>query len=208
MEFHEKLQELRRRKGLTQEDVAEELFVSRAAVSKWESGRGYPNIDSLKAIARFYGVTVDALLSGEELLTIAEKDRKDQESRFRDQVFGALDLCTLLYFFLPLFAERMGGVVHGVSLLSLTGVAGYMKAIYIGFVMAQTILGVLALTVRKPGHSVSLALNAAGVLLFSLSLQPYGAALCFVFLMIKVFLLIKNTDTKSISGVTGRFLNF
>ena len=38
MEFHEKLQELRRRKGLTQEDVAEELFVSRAAVSKWESG--------------------------------------------------------------------------------------------------------------------------------------------------------------------------
>lgn len=38
MEFHEKLQELRRRKGLTQEDVAEALFVSRAAVSKWESG--------------------------------------------------------------------------------------------------------------------------------------------------------------------------
>ena len=192
MEFHEKLQELRRRRGLTQEDVAEELFVSRAAVSKWESGRGYPNIDSLKAIARFYGVTVDELLSGEELLTIAEEDRKDQETRCRDQVFGLLDLCIMLYFFLPLFAERMEDVVHGVSLLILFGVAGYMKVIYIGFVVAQTILGVLTLTVRKPGHSASLALNGLGVLLFSLSLQPYAAALCFVFLMIKVFLLIKK----------------
>ena len=192
MEFHEKLQELRRRKGLTQEEVAEHLFVSRAAVSKWESGRGYPNIDSLKAIARFYGVTVDELLSGEELLTIAEEDRKDRENRFRDQVFGLLDLCTMLYFFLPLFAERMEGAVHGVSLLALTGVAGYMKVIYIGFVVAQTILGILIMMVRRPGHIASLTLNGLGVLLFSLSLQPYGAALCFVFLMIKVFFLIKK----------------
>ena len=59
MEFHEKLQELRRQKGLTQEQLAEHLFVSRAAVSKWESGRGYPNIDSLKAIAAFYSVSID-----------------------------------------------------------------------------------------------------------------------------------------------------
>ena len=192
MEFHEKLQELRRRKGLTQEDVAEVLFVSRAAVSKWESGRGYPNIDSLKAIARFYGVSIDELLSGEELLTIAEDEQKDRENHFREQVFGLLDGCVLLYFFLPLFAQRMEGIVLGVSLLALTGVAGYMKAAYIAFVVAQTILGVLTLTVRKPDHSISLAVNGAGVLLFSLSLQPYAAALSFVFLMIKVFLLIKK----------------
>ena len=51
MEFNEKLQELRKQKGFTQEELAELLFVSRTAVSKWESGRGYPNIDSLKAIS-------------------------------------------------------------------------------------------------------------------------------------------------------------
>ena len=62
MEFNEKLQELRKQKGLTQEALAEALFVSRTAVSKWESGRGYPNIDSLKGIAKFFGVTVDELL--------------------------------------------------------------------------------------------------------------------------------------------------
>ena len=73
MEFNEKLQELRKQTGLTQEAVAEALFVSRTAVSKWESGKGYPNIDSLKAIAAFYGVTVDALLAGDELLSLAQE---------------------------------------------------------------------------------------------------------------------------------------
>ena len=71
MEFNEKLQELRKYKGLTQEDLAEKLYVSRTAVSKWEAGRGYPNIESLKAIAKFFSVTIDELLSTDEMLTIA-----------------------------------------------------------------------------------------------------------------------------------------
>lgn len=52
MEFNEKLQELRKQKGLTQEQLAEVLYVSRTAISKWESGRGYPSIDSLKEISK------------------------------------------------------------------------------------------------------------------------------------------------------------
>ena len=73
MEFNEKLQELRKSKGLTQEELAEKLYVSRTAVSKWESGRGYPNIDSLKEISMFFSVSIDELLSSEKLLFIAEK---------------------------------------------------------------------------------------------------------------------------------------
>ena len=61
MEFHEKLQELRKQKKLTQEELSEVLFVSRTAISKWESGRGYPSIDSLKAIAEYFGITIDEL---------------------------------------------------------------------------------------------------------------------------------------------------
>ena len=57
MEFHEKLQELRKQRGMTQEELATALYVSRTAVSKWESGRGYPSIDSLKAISGFFGVS-------------------------------------------------------------------------------------------------------------------------------------------------------
>ena len=72
MEFNEKLQQLRKRRDLTQEELADQLYVSRTAVSKWESGRGYPNIDSLKAISKYFSVTIDELLSGDELLTLAE----------------------------------------------------------------------------------------------------------------------------------------
>ena len=52
MEFCQKLQQLRKSKNMTQEELAEALFVSRTAISKWESGRGYPGIDSLKAIVK------------------------------------------------------------------------------------------------------------------------------------------------------------
>lgn len=94
MEFHEKLQELRKQRGMTQEELATALYVSRTAVSKWESGRGYPSIDSLKAISVFFGVSLDQLLSSEAVLTLAEEDSKEQESRTRSLVFGALDCCT------------------------------------------------------------------------------------------------------------------
>ena len=64
-DVYEKLQQLRKHKGLTQEELAERLYVSRTAVSKWESGRGYPSIDSLKEISKFFSVTIDELLSSE-----------------------------------------------------------------------------------------------------------------------------------------------
>ena len=101
MEFHEKLQELRKQKGLTQEELAESLYVSRTAISKWESGRGYPNIDSLKAISKCFSVTIDELLSGEEILAIAEKDHTEKERTLRDLIFGLLDCGMALLLFLP-----------------------------------------------------------------------------------------------------------
>lgn len=97
MELSEKLQELRKEKGLTQEELAEALFVSRTAISKWESGRGVPNIESLKAISKFFSVSIDELLSGEEILKIADEDNKQKEKHTRDLVFGLLD-CSLIMF--------------------------------------------------------------------------------------------------------------
>jgi transcriptional regulator with XRE-family HTH domain len=72
MEFHEKLQQLRKQNQLTQEQLAEQLYVSRTAVSKWESGKGYPNIESLKCISKLFSVTIDELLSSDELIVLAE----------------------------------------------------------------------------------------------------------------------------------------
>ena len=106
MEFNEKLQELRKQKGFTQEELAVRLFVARTAVSKWESGRGYPNIDSLKAISKLFSVTIDELLSGDELLSFAEEENKNKENSIRKLVFGLLDICIVMLLFLPFFCAK------------------------------------------------------------------------------------------------------
>lgn len=201
MEFHEKLQALRKQKGLTQEELAEHLYVSRTAVSKWESGRGYPSIDSLKAIASFFSVSIDGLLSGEEVLTLAEEDQKEKTGRFRDLVFGLLDCCALLLLFLPFFGQTVGGVIQGVSLLELSQGAPYLRTAYFVCVIGLVLTGVLILALagshQRGGQNkltvLSLLVNGVGLLLFIISQQPYGAAYLFAFLAIKVFLLIKHT---------------
>ena len=65
MAFGARLQALRRARGLTQEDLAAELNVSRQAVSKWESGRGYPEMEKILYICRRYGVSMDSLFDEE-----------------------------------------------------------------------------------------------------------------------------------------------
>ncbi len=200
MEFNEKLQELRKQKGLTQEELAQSLYVSRAAISKWESGRGYPNIDSLKAISRFFSVSIDELLSGNEVLTIAEESNKQIENHLRDIVFGLLDCSAALLFFLPLFGNRTSGIICEVPLLSLTYISPYLKAAYLVFVIASTVLGILTLSMQnchpaywsQGKYKISLTLNTAAILLFIISLQPYAAVFLFIFLAIKVLILLKR----------------
>lgn len=199
MDFNVKLQELRKQKGLTQEQLAQALFVSRTAVSKWESGRGYPNIDSLKAIANTFSVTVDELLSGDELLTIAQEDARQKENRLRSRVFGLLDLSVLMFLFLPLFGQRIDAIVQEASLLTLTGIAPYLRIGYFAVVISMALWGVLTLALQncslsvwsKYRNTLSLLLNGIGTILFIISLQPYAATVLLVFLIIKVIMLVK-----------------
>ena len=200
MEFNEKLQELRKNKGLTQEELAEILFVSRTAISKWESGRGYPNIESLKAIAKLFSITVDELLSGEELLNIAEQDNKQRENHIRDLIFGLLDISALSLLFLPFFAQKTDNIIKAISLLSLTSISPYLKVIYFCVVGFLVLYGILTLALQTNEHTfwvlnkskISLILNLVLILLFIISLQPYAAIFLFIFLIIKIFLLLKN----------------
>lgn len=102
MDFSEKLQALRKSRGLTQEELAAALFVSRTAISKWESGRGYPSIDSLKEISVFFSVSIDDLLSAEKLILIAEEEHRSGIQNILDFLFGTADLFSLLLIILPL----------------------------------------------------------------------------------------------------------
>ena len=70
MTFGEKLKNARKESGLSQEKLAEKLMVSRSAVAKWESDKGMPDIDNIKAIAKLLGVSIDHLLSEEDELSL------------------------------------------------------------------------------------------------------------------------------------------
>jgi transcriptional regulator with XRE-family HTH domain len=200
MELNEKIQELRKQKGLTQEELAEKLYVSRTAISKWESGRGYPNIESLKAIAKFFSVTVDELLSSGEVLTIAEEDSIRKEKRFRDLIYGLFDLSMAMLLFLPFFAEKADGAIQSVSLITLGGVQPYLKIAYLAALIAMIVMGILTLALQncqaiawmKSKTTVSLTLGAILVLIFMISSQPYAAVFAFALLAIKVSMLIKR----------------
>lgn len=201
MELSQKLQELRKQKELTQEELAEILFVSRTAISKWESGRGYPSIDSLKSIAEYFSISIDELLSGKELLVAAEKDNQQKLSHVYDIVFGMLDCTFVMFLFLPLFGQRIGNIIYEVSLFNLTEIMWYIKIPYIFFIISTIILGFVTLVLQnctftlwvKSKRLISLSLSVCCCLIFIISLQPYAAMLTFFFLLIKGFLLIKRS---------------
>lgn len=200
VEFNEKLQELRKQRGMTQEELANALFVSRTAVSKWESGRGYPSIESLKQISKFFSVTVDELLSGEEVLDIAEKENREKETGFRDLVFGLLDISVAMFLFLPFFGYRTDGIVHTACLLSLVGIQSYLKIAYFVILAVIIFWGILILASQrskkmffnKYKYIISLVMYAVAALVFIISSQPYAAAFFFIFLLVKVMILTKK----------------
>ena len=200
MEFNKKLQELRKIKGLTQEELAGSLYVSRTAISKWESGRGYPNIESLKAIAKFFSVTLDELISTDEALTIAEADGKQKKNHLLDLVYGLLDVSIALLLFLPFFGEKGSQIIQSVSLISLSGVLPYLKVLYLSAVIVTILMGILTLALQncqavwwlKSKAEASLTLGAILSLLFIISSQPYAAAFTFLLLIIKTLILIKT----------------
>ena len=78
MEIGEKIRKLRTDAGMTQEELAAKLLVTRTAVSKWETGKGWPGVDSLKLIADEFGATIDSLVSDEDVLS--KREIEDRQS--------------------------------------------------------------------------------------------------------------------------------
>lgn len=200
MEFNKKLQELRKERGLTQEELSKILFVSRTAVSKWESGRGYPNLDSLKQIAKYFNLSVDELLSGNELLSVAIQDGNKKRDGFLNLLFGLIDISFMLFFFLPFFAQRLGGNIYEVNLIELSGISVWLKIIYYILLASIIICGVLTLILTESRFNfcnkikkiVSLILNVIIVIAFIATLQTYPSSLSFTFFLIKIVTFIKT----------------
>lgn len=200
MEFNEKLKELRSSRGLTQEELAEALFVSRTAISKWESGRGYPGIDSLKEISTFFSVTIDELLSGEKLVSIAEKENKSNMQSLCSILIGTIDLLYILLMVLPLYPKSRGGYIASVNLFDYTDTSVFNRIVYWGLLFLLMGIGIAEITVtqlkiEKISRMViifSMILSIAAVLFLALTGETYATALVFLLLVLKEGLYMKE----------------
>ena len=200
MEFNEKLQVLRKEKGLTQEELAEALYVSRTAISKWESGRGYPSIDSLKEISKFFSVTIDDLLSGEKLISIAEKENKSNLRNICDMLFGIVDLMSILLIILPLYPQPMNGYICSVSLFVYTESTSVCGIIYWAAFISLILQGIIKVVMNqikiKKGRNIvtkaSVAISVVIVPFLAMTRQSYAIVIAFLLLMVKCILITKN----------------
>ena len=194
MEFNEKLQELRKSRSLTQEQLAKELYVSRTAISKWESGRGYPSIDSLKEISKFFSIKIDDLICSDEIIVVAEREKEDFASKYISLICGALDVFVGILLVIPAFG--MGdGVASTVSLFAMESISPWIKTVFV-FIIAMTVLngiaGVLTILLDKPSCNKHLLvagvmLSIVGVVVFLATRQPYAGLVYFAIFVMKAF---------------------
>ena len=200
MEFHEKLQNLRTAEGLTQEELAEKLYVSRTAVSKWESGRGYPSLDSLKTIAGHYRVSIDELIGAGEIVALAEREQKEFTKKHTTLLCGILDCLAVLLLLLPVYGNPGTGTVLSVRVFDLTEISEWLRIVFLIVPSVTVINGLFAVVfcgLDKPvwiRHRLitGIALSILGTALFILARQPYAALICLCLLLIKGFLLLKR----------------
>lgn len=83
MNFENRLKELREQHKYTQDDVAGFLNISRQSVSKWEQGKGYPDIDNLRRLSDLYKISLDQLITGEEkyhTLVASDSNKSDHKT--------------------------------------------------------------------------------------------------------------------------------
>lgn len=99
--FGEKLKKLRMEKHFTQEELAEKIWVTRTAISKWETNRGYPGIDSLKQLANLFDISIDELISDEDVENqkALEKEKSRKNYKYAVLCLAATVLSTVAAYF-------------------------------------------------------------------------------------------------------------
>ena len=199
MEFNEKLQELRKSRSLTQEELADALFVSRTAISKWESGRGYPSLDSLKQISRYFSVSIDELICPEEIISAAEEEKKASVDRIFTLTCGTLDILLALLLFLPVFGNGTDKPTS-VSLFTLTGISPWIKTVFAAVITLTVLNGICCVIISHLDHPIwdrhrlvtSMVLSIVGSAIFVLTRQPYAGITSLAVLVVKGWLIGKG----------------
>ena len=199
MEFNEKLQELRKSRSMTQEELAEALYVSRTAISKWEQGRGYPSLDSLKEISRFFSVSIDDLICSEEIINVAADEKKECMDKYISLICNTLDILQVLLLLLPVFGNGAESPAS-VSLYAITGISTWIKIIFIVLIVVAVLNGICGVIISRFEKQVwnrhrlvtGMVLSILCATVFILTRQPYAGIICLAVLVVKGLLIAKG----------------
>jgi len=200
MEFAKKLQKLRKQNNLTQEELSKKLYVSRTAVSKWESGKGYPNIESLKDISKIFKISIDELLSCDEIIDIAKKEKDLNNKRLNNLFYGLLDIVGVLLIFLPLYPYSIENFVYSVSLISKNDINSIIKISYIIMLSILSLIGIIEIVyyflsnmkIQKFTIFISICYQILLLIYFIITRQIYLSLITILLLIIKIVIIMKD----------------
>lgn len=170
MSLSETLQRLRKERGLSQEDVAEKLYVSRQSVSKWENGAAEPGVDNLKALAKLYGVTLDELVGNDPPPEVpagasGPDDPEGRRTWLDYRVFFLLRLITVIILYLISATDRASITIPFDLMAMLAGfwiTAPAMWWVIIGMLGLNFVLGLVGLVMfGGVGNVVAMLIDSA-----------------------------------------------
>lgn len=112
MEFSQTIKIMRSKNSLTQQQLANELHVSRAAIAKWESGRGLPDIDNLIALSELYNISLDELIKGEdEVSSKLISDSKARRGHFLVVLYLLATICYVGFLYMSIGIFLIGFLI-------------------------------------------------------------------------------------------------
>lgn len=190
MQFCEKLMELRRKTGLSQEQLADRLGVTRQSVSKWESGAAMPELGKLIALSELFGVSIDYLVKDGDALDPAAEQESSRSARVEEKLdmlaqdyrrsFGPVyqytSRRTLLG--LPLISIRFGHDRHPTRYNTAVGVVAIgnfsVGILSVGLISAGVLsVGMIALGLAAAGM---VSIGGAAVGLSAMGIWSYGVS--------------------------------
>ena len=139
----EKIYQLRKNSGLSQEQLAEQLNVSRQAISKWESGTAVPESEKLVTISNYFGVSVDYLLKDEEELQVSIADNKAEENP--KTIAGIIIcivgiVCMILWGPISIFSPEVSNQISDSSMITIDGSGIFLILCVVAVVVGASLL--------------------------------------------------------------------
>lgn len=150
---------------------------------------------------KIFAVSIDDLLSGEQLITIAEKENRSNLNTICDLLLGFVDLFSLMLIFLPLYPKPVNGYIYAVNLFDYVDNDVLIITIYWALFIGLTIVGIVKILMvyfklekgKRVVNSLSVGFSVFAVLFLAMVREPYAIVVAFLLLLAKGGLLYKQT---------------